>query len=63
MAFNITAGEVPEAVISESDEQAHICLYRCKGELRTLETYHIVCIMCIYGIFSARYQEYTHLQQ
>ena len=38
MAFNITDEEVPEAVVSESDEQAHICLYRCKGELRTIET-------------------------
>ena len=38
MAFNITDEEVSEAVVSESDEQAHICLYRCKGELRTIET-------------------------
>ena len=38
MAFNITDEEVPEAVVSESDEQAHICLYKCKGELRTIET-------------------------
>ena len=38
MAFNITDEEVPEAVVSESDEQAHICLYRCKGELGTIET-------------------------
>lgn len=38
MDFNITDEEVPEAVVGESDEQAHICLYRCKGELRTIET-------------------------
>ena len=38
MAFNITDEEMPEAVVSESDEQTHICLYRCKGELRTIET-------------------------
>lgn len=43
MAFNITDEEVPEAVVSESDEQAHICLYRCKGELRTIET-KIYCV-------------------
>ena len=34
MAFNITDEEVSEAVVSESDEQAHICLYRCKRRVK-----------------------------
>ena len=37
--FCITNEEVLSAVVDESDELTHICLYRCKGELRSPETW------------------------
>lgn len=45
MAFNITDEEVPEAVVSESDEQAHICLYRCKRRVKDYRNLNFLSLL------------------
>ena len=45
MAFNITDEEVSEAVVSESDEQAHICLYRCKRRVKDYRNLNFLSLL------------------